>query len=59
MKLLSRLKSKKFELYLAAFLLMLLPAVPLYGAAGRNAGGEIVLWLGLIVAGNLLVLLVG
>ncbi len=58
MKLLSRLKSKQFEIYLVAFLLMLLPAIPLYSAAGRNAGGEILLWLSLIVIGNLIVLLI-
>ncbi len=54
----SWIRKHRFEVYLAAFLLMTLPAIPLYAAAGRGATAEIVFWIGAIAFGNLLVIFV-
>ncbi len=51
------LSDHKFKVHLLAFALMVLPPVPMYMAAQRDAAGWIWFLLGFVVAGNLLVLL--
>ena len=48
----------KYESYLLAFFLMVLPPVPMYFAAQQGAIGWIWGLIGLVVLGNLLVLLI-
>jgi hypothetical protein len=48
------LQTHKFEAYGLAFLLMVLPAIPLTWAAQAGLAGGMLLCLGLILAGNLL-----
>jgi len=52
------LQKHTFEVHVAAFLLMLLPAIPLYFAAASSATGLVWVLLGLVVLGNLIVMLV-
>jgi len=51
------LTKNKFEVHLVAFLLMLLPTIPLYYAAQSGALGLIWALLVLVICGNLLALL--
>ena len=51
------LTKNKFEVHLAAFLLMVLPPIPLYFAAQKGATGLIWLLIGLVICGNLLALI--
>ena len=55
-RILNWIKAHKFETHVIAFLLMVLPPVPLYLAAQRGANGWIWFWLGLVIGGNLLAL---
>lgn len=52
------LKSHKFSANLIAFLLMVLPCVPLYFAANAGAQLWMIVCLALISAGNLLAVLI-
>ena len=52
------LRSNKFEAHTIAFLLMILPCVPLYSAANAGQTALIGLLIGLIVLGNLLAILI-
>lgn len=51
------LKAHKFSTYIIAFLLMVLPPIPLYFAANASATGWMIFLLTLIAAGNLLAVL--
>jgi VIT1/CCC1 family predicted Fe2+/Mn2+ transporter len=51
------LTKNKFEVHLVAFLLMVLPPIPLYYAAQSGASGLIWALLALVICGNLLALL--
>jgi len=51
------LAKNKFEVHLLAFLLMVLPPIPLYYAAQREAPGLIWALLAFVICGNLLALL--
>ncbi len=52
------LKGHKFEGYLLSFLLMLLPAIPLYFAAGQGSPLWTWILILIVIAGNLLALLI-
>ena len=52
------LRKHKFEAYLAAFMLIVLPAAPLYLAAQRGATGWIAVLLAPVILGNLLAIAV-
>jgi hypothetical protein len=52
------LKKNTFKVHLIAFLLMIIPPALLYFAAERGDAGLIWSLLGLIIAGNILVILV-
>jgi hypothetical protein len=52
------LTSHKFEAYAIAFLLMIIPPIPLYFAAREGSQPGMILLLALIVLGNLLALLI-
>jgi hypothetical protein len=52
------LKDHKYQAHVTAFLLMILPAVPLYFAAGAGSQFWIILLLAVIVCGNILAVLV-
>jgi hypothetical protein len=52
------LKEHKFQLHLAALLLMLIPPIPMYFAAQSGAAGLIWLLVAIVVLGNLLVIIV-
>jgi len=52
------IRSHKFEAHLLAFLLMVIPPVPLYLAAQRDAAAWIWGLLALVILGNLLALVV-
>lgn len=49
-------KSNKQNAYAVAFLFMLLPTIPLYFAAQASSIHGMLIWLGMILAGNLLAL---
>lgn len=51
------LTKNKFEVHLVAFLLMVLPPIPLYFAAQNGATGLIWVLLGFVICGNLLALI--
>ncbi len=51
-------KKKTFRYHTLAFLLMMLPPIPLYFAAQVSAVGWIWALLGLVIAGNLLALVI-
>lgn len=53
-----RLYRRKYQAYLLAFSLMILPPVPLYLAARQGAYAWIWLLIGLIVIGNVLAIVV-
>lgn len=53
MKLFNWIKAHKFEAYLASFLLMVLPVLPLYMAVQRGATGWIAGLLLTVILGNL------
>ncbi len=57
-KLIRLLSEHKFKTHMLAFLLMVLPPVPLYVAAQNGAANWILALLGLVVAGNILALMV-
>lgn len=50
------LRKHTFETHLIAFLVMTLPAIALYFAAQSNLPGVIWILIGIVIAGNLLVL---
>ena len=52
------LKERKFQLHLAALLLMLIPPIPMYFAARASAFPLVWLLLAIVVIGNLLVIIV-
>lgn len=52
------LKENKFKLHLAALLMMLVPPIPMYWAAQNGASSLIWLLLGIIIFGNLIVIIV-
>lgn len=52
------LNRHKFQAYLLAFVLMVLPPVPLYLAARQGAFAWIWLLIGLVVVGNVLAIVV-
>jgi hypothetical protein len=52
------LRKHKYEAYIAAFMLIVLPALPLYIAAQREAAGWIAGLLALVILGNLLAVVV-
>lgn len=52
------LRNHKFESYSIAFLLMMIPPIPMYYAAQGNQTALIYLLLGFVILGNLLVLIV-
>lgn len=54
-----RLRQKTFAVHLVAFLLMVLPPVPMYYAAQAGATFWMAVFVGLVVLGNLLVLIAG
>ena len=51
------LTKNKFEIHLLAFLLMMLPPIPLYYAAENSDTGLIWALLGFVILGNLLALI--
>ena len=53
----SWLKEHSFWVYVAAFLLITLPAIGMYAAARQDATGWIWILIGVVVAGNLVVIL--
>ena len=53
----SWLKEHSFGVYVAAFLLITLPAIGMYAAAWQDATGWIWILIGVVVAGNLVVIL--
>ena len=58
MRILNYLRSHKFETYLAAFLLIIIPPMAMYTAATND--NEFIFWISLVIVilGNLLALLV-
>lgn len=52
------LHEHKFKLHLTALLLMLIPPIPMYFAAQNGATVLIWLLIGVVILGNLLVILV-
>lgn len=52
------LKDNKFKLHLTALLMMLISPIPMYWAAQNGANGLIWLLLGIVVLGNLIVIIV-
>jgi hypothetical protein len=52
------LTENKFKLHLTALLMMLIPPIPMYWAAQNGANGLIWLLLGIIILGNLIVIIV-
>jgi hypothetical protein len=50
------LRAHTFQVHLVAFLLMVLPPIPLYRAALNGNTGVMVLLLGAVILGNILVL---
>ena len=51
-------KDKKFKLHLTALLMMLIPPIPMYWAAQNSANGLIWLLMGIVILGNLIVIIV-
>ena len=51
------LKEHSFGVYVTAFLLITLPAIGMYAAARQDATGWIWILIGVVVAGNLVVIL--
>jgi hypothetical protein len=49
-----RLNQRKFAVHLAAFLLIVLPSIGLYFAAGQGMAAAIYILIGLVALGNLL-----
>ena len=58
MKIISWMQKHTFETHTLAFLLMILPPIPLYWAAQQGATGWVWFLLVPVILGNLLVLLV-
>jgi hypothetical protein len=52
------LRENKFKLHLTALLMMLIPPIPMFWAAQNGASGLIWLLLGIIILGNLIVIIV-
>jgi hypothetical protein len=52
------LRENKFQLHLTALLLMLIPPIPLFFAAENGAMGWIWFLIGIVILGNLLVIIV-
>jgi len=52
------LRENKFKLHLTALLLMLIPSVLMYFAAGSGATGWIWFLIGIVILGNLIVIIV-
>ncbi len=52
------LRENKFNLHLTALLLMLIPPIPLYLAAQNGATDWIWLLIGIVILGNLIVIIV-
>ena len=52
------LKENKFKLHLAALLMMLIPPIPMYWVAQNDSFGMIWLLLGIVILGNLIVIIV-
>jgi hypothetical protein len=52
------LRAKKFKLHLTALLLMLIPPVPMFFAAESGATGWIWFLTGVVILGNLIVIVV-
>lgn len=52
------LSENKFKLHLTALLMMLIPPIPMFWAAQNGAFGLIWLLLGIIILGNLIVIIV-
>jgi hypothetical protein len=52
------LGQNKFRTYAVAFLLMIVPAIPLYIAGEKGMTGWIWLLIGIIVTGNVLAILI-
>lgn len=50
------LRTHKFESYAIAFLLMVVPPLPMFYAAQQGSGPLVIVMLGFVVLGNLLVL---
>ena len=57
-KMIEWLRTNKYESYLLAFALMVLPPIPMYIAAQQGASGWIWSLIGLIIIGNLIALVV-
>ncbi len=57
-KLIDNLRDNKFKLHLMALLLMLIPPIPLYFAAEKGAVGWIWFLIGIVILGNLIVIVV-
>ena len=52
------LKVNKFRLHLTALLMLLIPPIAMYWAAQNGANGLIWILLGIIILGNLIVIIV-
>ena len=52
------LKENKFKLHLPALLMMLIPPIAMYWAAQNGANALIWILLGIIILGNLIVIIV-
>jgi len=52
------LRSHKFESYTIAFLLMVVPPLPMFYAAQHGSGSLVFVMLGFVILGNLIVLVV-
>jgi hypothetical protein len=52
------LRENKFKLHLTALLMMLIPPIPMFWVAQNGASGLIWLLLGIIILGNLIVIIV-
>ena len=52
------LRENKFKLHLTALLMMLIPPIPLYIVAENGAVGWIWFLIGIVILGNLLVIIV-
>jgi hypothetical protein len=51
------LRENKFKLHLTALLLMLIPPIPMYLAAQKGATGWIWFLIGIVILGNLIVII--
>jgi hypothetical protein len=57
-KLIKWLRTHKFKVHLVAFLLMILSPIPMYYAAQAGESTTIAVLLGIVIIGNVLVILV-